>query len=1154
MGRNVVRNPLRGLLYFLGFLSAAAVSCSAEDSPKAPLMAAKPAPEKPTSSRAPMTPMAAERPEGGKQTTDPSTDPPATQPRPKPEPKPSPDPKPAPDEKPEEPGASIPEPRPVPFVAPPVVLGTLAGPGMPRAQRDLRFYGTDLGISFEHRGELWMLFGDTWSDDSAICEADRPSNDDTVAILPREYEGNVPPLRYVTDAQSPNDFARIQLLRGEESLVLGYGQAPLAGFSDGERSFALFERMEPHHCDAAFATGSQACPTDAGFECAEDLGICEPAYLSFPVVCDAARGEGCLPGQECVKKKLCVDPTSSQNNGTRFANRERSVAHTIELGIARDGSPATYDSALAWPTNKFSIPAARTVAKFTGTRDGNDYGSGHGKLLLWGRPGLSAEHDREGHLYLMSHDLPLKVGEDGKLAFSPKYYAGIDSEDGQPIWSERESDAQGIALDGANGGDPHESVQVMTSFSVSWLGAPINKWVMLYGGDFADYLLLNPPESRGDRAPGSIWMRFADHPWGPFSPPTPHLIPGSPLRPNDPYGPGGYMYNSSCAAAGQLMCAPSDPNRPLDTALEGCPFATDDPGRLYSPNIIQEFTKPNDHGGLDVTWNVSTWNPYAVMLFRTSINPPDSGKRPLDEVADSRALARLSNWKQLPVLGEVRRYEQQSSYDRERETANAAGLLAAAFPLAILGNRDFNNFVCASDDAEIGAAQIAPFKYDLDECPEDYVRGAVLSRFEGAGHLVRMWIGMQSLVFAPADDEILRIYVDDDPRPRLEAPLVEVLDGRAGEIFAPPFGAGSPYRMSWYYPVSYNKKLIVALDKLGEYDNYFYHCDVVHDSPNEDAVPRERSVEREAALRQLGALHHPAGTQRALHEPVAFALGSGESKTIELEGPGTIHELQVQVRESDVGQLQQVRFSASWDGAAEPAIDVSLADLLGGSVPPEVSSLALSSMLENTERTLTLKLPMAFKERAKLAFVNTGERAAAFGLRLLGDDKVPEGELGYLHVQRQETIGPTKDAQRLAVKASGRGRLVGVCNEVVGHADPASGIQYDHLNLLEGDVRVKIDGTATLNGTGSEEYADDVFYFVDAPHANAFVQAWGVENDPDYPPGRASFCRWHVLGTELDFKDSLELTYELGGTENPGTVEQHKTIAYLYLAEKSGAD
>jgi hypothetical protein len=40
-----------------------------------------------------------------------------------------------------------------------------------------------------------------------------------------------------------------------------------------------------------------------------------------------------------------------------------------------------------------------------------------------------------------------------------------------------------------------------------------------------------------------------------------------------------------------------------------------------------------------------------------------------------------------------------------------------------------------------------------------------------------------------------------------------------------------------------------------------------------------------------------------------------------------------------------------------------------------------------------------------------------------------------------------------------------------------------------------------------------------------------------------------VLGTELDFDKSLEMTFELGGAQNPSIVDRHKTVAYLYMAD-----
>jgi hypothetical protein len=192
---------------------------------------------------------------------------------------------------------------------------------------------------------------------------------------------------------------------------------------------------------------------------------------------------------------------------------------------------------------------------------------------------------------------------------------------------------------------------------------------------------------------------------------------------------------------------------------------------------------------------------------------------------------------------------------------------------------------------------------------------------------------------------------------------------------------------------------------------------------------------------------------------------------------------------------------------------------------------------------------MPFKDGAVLSFENTGPRTAAFQLRLIGEQSIPKHAFGHLYVQRTETRGPTTAAQRTAVRAVGRGRLVGLCNEVEGHPDPAAGIQYDALNLLEGDIRAVIDERLVLNGTGSEESADDVFYFLNAPYGNAFAQVWGVQNDAQRPPGRASFCSWHVLGRELDFQESLELTFELGGAANPSIVERHKSVAYLYMAE-----
>lgn len=1032
---------------------------------------------------------------------------------------------------------------PSPELSPPEMMGLLVGPKKRAAPEGVEFFGTDMGLTFEHRGELYMLFGDTWTATETVCEPMLP-NDDVIGVMPVRYDGGMPRVQFLTDVKSPRTLKNTVVYRGSESLPMGFGRAPIAGFSDGERSFAIVQRLEPTRCETSAGGADGTCATDDSFSCEQEVGVCDPPLFPITALCDSREDpksptNGCLPNQTCVKSQLCVDVTASQYADGSFQGRQGAVAYTTEIAAARSDDPSTYDSVLSWPTNKFAMPNTRTVARFTGTTDGNDYAAGQDTLLFWGRSGHVAENGRESQLYLMTHRLPLQIDAAGKLDFQPLYFAGLDAAQ-QPIWSAQQSEAKPIALDGRTGGSPHEMLQVIGMYTISWLGAPIHKWMMLYGGDLADFLMLNPDASRSTWQPGAIYVRWADHPWGPFSPPEPYLSPGHPQQPHSGYGPGGFMYHPDCRDTSSLQCARSDAHRPPDVAVD-CQVQVVDPGRLYQPNIIDSYTRPTADGGLDVVWNVSTWNPYGVQLVKSRVYPPGHPARASStEPSDRHALSRLADWGALPEFGLPKRYIQQSSRDRGRGGDRS-------IPLSRRGNRDFNNFVCVSRDARYPAATVADLRFDQAECDEPYVRGAVMARFEGAGYLVRTWLSALSLAYGPADDEVLRVYVDDDPRPIIDVPLAEALDGRAGEIFAPPFGAGSPLHLSWYYPVAFRRKLIVALDGLGTDDLYYHQSDAVLDlTPLLDTQPWERLPQRDQAALQLSERYQPAGLHDVLHPPVAFDLAAGATQHVTLDGPATIHEFRVRFAEADLSRMAAVTVKITWDGALEPAIEVPLLDLLGGSVPPEQTSLAITSYVEGPERVLALKLPMPFERTAALTFTNSGRLAAKFELRVSGERDLRLLPFGKLHVQPNETMWPTGVLVHHAAVAQGRGKLVGVCGQLEGHAQVGAGAQYDHLNFLEGDVHANVDGALALDGTGTEAYADDAFYYINAPHATPFAQTWGVR-DSVQPPARASFCRWHVLGTELEFQQSLDLTFELGGTMNPTVVDRYRTVAYLYL-------
>ncbi len=138
---------------------------------------------------------------------------------------------------------------------------------------------------------------------------------------------------------------------------------------------------------------------------------------------------------------------------------------------------------------------------------------------------------------------------------------------------------------------------------------------MLYGGNIGDTLLIDPKTARPGEGPGSVRIRFADDPWGPWSPARPHLLEGSPTQVGSPLGPGGVLFSPKCVDQPGAPCAESDEIRPIDAFFNCFPFGKYfDNGFFYGANIIDAYTEPDGHGGMNIYWNVSTWNPYGVLL------------------------------------------------------------------------------------------------------------------------------------------------------------------------------------------------------------------------------------------------------------------------------------------------------------------------------------------------------------------------------------------------------------------------------------------------------------------------------------------------------------------------------------------------------------
>jgi len=514
-------------------------------------------------------------------------------------------------------------------------LGTVVSP---LRRPMLPVYGTDLGWAFAHRDELWVLFGDSWK--SLLADGLAENADDALGKLSlREFpDGDAverwlasqagpsllpswhtpaPPVRLATDlAEQP---LPIRTRADGESLSSGPALTPMAGFSnarpdEGAAAFALFMRNEPVPCSAA-----GLC--EGGFTCDPQLGRCSPLdALSQPCVVGTSECD-CVPAGG--GHGLCQDRTSSTYDPSSERGRTQAVVMRQRVGNALRESDTTF-ATQPWDTRRFYNAAARTVNDFDpdatdATR--HDYAPADGQqperegVFIWGRPGFGGVRalGRDAQLYLAWVPMPT-YDATGRFAFRPRYFAGRD-ERGSPRFVERELDAAPLDLDARTDGEQPEEVQdLVGQMAISWVPA-LGRFVMIYGGglgtSFMD-LIFASDRTRLARDPlGALYVRYAEHPWGPWTPPEPLLVAGAPERGvTGQYGPGGILHHPGCLG---LTCAPGEPS------YVTTPGET---GQLYGPSIIDPWTEVRADGAVDLYWHVSTWNPYQVLLMKTRIMRP----------------------------------------------------------------------------------------------------------------------------------------------------------------------------------------------------------------------------------------------------------------------------------------------------------------------------------------------------------------------------------------------------------------------------------------------------------------------------------------------------------------------------------------------------
>jgi hypothetical protein len=412
--------------------------------------------------------------------------------------------------------------------------------------------------------------------------------------------------------------------------------------------------------------------------CQPNISVIEdadPRYCVTADDCPALNLCNDLDTGRCVAAK----PFTVQRDGQSLSpdwyddDPRRGMALNVYLATALwPDRAADYGTGFRFATNKFINMTARTVTHFDPEHpENNDYSAGTETLLIWGRPAFVTTKGFQAFPFLLYQPLAGLLNEQGLIHWAPRYFAGY-SPDGGPQWSDIEADAQPLYGVDENlvqrGGHwawdwKQPEVDYLEQMSVAWV-APLARWVMLYSGDPPAFAVADPasgeklPPAHPQAVPGAIYLRSAAHPWGrarvdapasqAFTPARPvltrrmmakylacdddakdHSECGPQRETHDPddllraigdwtteLTPGDWLNVSAECIAGNTALG-------VQNSLED-----DSSGHLYGANIIEQWTEDvSDRApglaerqrAVELYWNVSTWNPYAVQLVKTQL-------------------------------------------------------------------------------------------------------------------------------------------------------------------------------------------------------------------------------------------------------------------------------------------------------------------------------------------------------------------------------------------------------------------------------------------------------------------------------------------------------------------------------------------------------
>ena len=175
-----------------------------------------------------------------------------------------------------------------------------------------------------------------------------------------------------------------------------------------------------------------------------------------------------------------------------------------------------------------------------------------------------------------------------------RYFAGLVN--GQPQWANDETHAVPVLQDNPLNGPawPNDSPTI-GNVSVTYVSA-LGLWLMTYDG------------GRQSAKTTGVYLSYAKNPWGPWN--SPQLI----YSPQRDVGLGVFIHDPSLPPPGDKLTGP--------TIGGADPVTTR--GGAYAPYTIERFMTVTGNT-LNVYYTLSTWNPYTVVLMRSTFQIATAG-------------------------------------------------------------------------------------------------------------------------------------------------------------------------------------------------------------------------------------------------------------------------------------------------------------------------------------------------------------------------------------------------------------------------------------------------------------------------------------------------------------------------------------------------